>query len=160
MKRRRAKASHFDSIDNPKDSVSFRVFVPGSLPDGMVFLQGQVLRFVESGEVWEARIDFGPQDTREPLISLAARPVFSRPYPVKPVVGYPRKEADQRVLEEEFFVIKPQKVSFTPRPGIMLPTEQGYVLQWIKQDVLYTMFMEHTGWREMPEAVGKALVEG
>lgn len=149
----------FDSIESLKDNVNFRLFILGSLPHKMKFLQGYVLRFAGTGEVWETRLDFGFEGNREPLISLSARPIFARPYPVWPILTYPKKEAGEVILDEEYIVIKPEKVDFTPKRGVMLPTDQGYTLQWIKKDVLYTMFMEYEEWRGNAESVGKSLVE-
>lgn len=155
----RGNALWFDNIESLKDNIDFRIFVPGSLPHRMTFLQGYVLRFAGTGEVWEARLDFGFEDNREPLISLSARPIFARPYPVWPILTYPKKEAGDYILDDEYIVKKPEKVVFTPRRGIMLPTDRGFMMQWIKKDVLYTMFMEYDGWRGKSESVGKSLVE-
>jgi hypothetical protein len=157
--RYRGKVSWFDSIESLLDNIDFNTFVPGSLPDKMAYLQGYVLSFAGSGEVWEARLDFGFEDNREPLISVSARPIFARPYPVWPVLTFPKKEADDVILDEEYVVNNPEKIKFTPEQGVMLPTERGYTLQWIKKDVLYTMFMEYDGWRDIPEKVGESLVE-
>ncbi|MEB2334785.1 MAG: hypothetical protein OZ914_10810 [Anaerolineaceae bacterium] len=151
--------SWFDSIENLRNNIDFRIFVLGSLPHKMTFLHGYVLRFAGSGEVWEARLDFGFENNREPLISLSARPIFARPYPVWPVLTYPKKEPPEIILDDEYIIRKPNKVVFTPEQGIMLPTDQGYTLQWIKRDVLYTIFMEYEGWRDNVESVGKSLVE-
>lgn len=155
----RGEALWFDSIEAIKDSINFRLFIPGSLPHKMIFLQGYVLKFAHSGEVWEARLDFGFEDSREPLISLSARPIFPRPYPVWSVLAIPKKEVGEYILDTEYVIRKPEKVAFTPKRGVMLPTEQGYTLQWIKKGVLYTMFMEYDGWRGNPENVGRSLVE-
>ncbi len=149
----------FDSIESLQDNVNFRLFILGSLPHKMKFLQGYVLRFAGTGEVWETRLDFGFEGSREPLISLSARPIFARPYPVWPILTYPKKEAGEVILDEEYIVTKPEKVAFTPKRGVMLPTDQGYTLQWIMKDVLYTMFMEYEEWRGNAESVGKSLVE-
>ncbi len=149
----------FDSIEKLKTSIDFHLFVPDSLPQEMTFLQGHVVRFTSSGEVWESRLDFGFEDNREPLISLSARPIFARPYPVWPVLTYPKKEAGDFILDDEYVIQKPEKVVYTPKRGIMIPTEQGFTLQWIKRNVLYTMFMEYNGWQDNPEKVGRTLVE-
>jgi hypothetical protein len=155
----RGDTQWFDNIENLKDNIDFHLFVPGSLPHKMTFLQGYIIRFAGSGEVWEARIDFGFEEDREPLVTLSARPIFARPYPVWPVLTYPKKEAGDYILDEEYVVKKPEKVAFTPKRGVMLPTDQGFMMQWIKKDVLYSMFMEYDGWRGKAEAVGKSLVE-
>lgn len=149
----------FDNIEKLKTSIDFRLFVPGSLPHKMTFLQGYVVRFAGSGEVWEARLDFGFEDNQESLISLSARPIFAQPYPVWPVLAYPKKDAGDFILDDEYVVKKPEKVVYTPKRGIMIPTEQGYTLQWIKKNILYTMFMEYDGWHDNPEKVGGSLVE-
>ncbi|MCL4261041.1 MAG: hypothetical protein KJZ52_10485, partial [Anaerolineales bacterium] len=57
--------SWFDSIENLRNNIDFRIFVLGSLPHKMTFLHGYVLRFAGSSEVWEARLDFGFENNRE-----------------------------------------------------------------------------------------------
>lgn len=155
----RGNTQWFDNIENLKDNINFHLFVPGSLPHKMKFLQGYIIRFAGSGEVWEARIDFGFEDNQEPLVSLSARPIFARPYPVWSILTYPQKDEGDYILDKEYVVKKPEKVAFTPKRGVMLPTDQGFMLQWIKKNVLYTMFMEYDGWRGKSETVGKSLVE-
>lgn len=152
-------ASWFDNFESLSENVAFPLFVPSLLPDKMIFLQGYVLRFAGSAEVWEARSDYGFEDEREPLISLSARPIFAQPFPVWPVLTYPTKQMGQVILEEEYRVEMPKKVTFTPRPGIMLPSERGYMLQWIQENTLYTLFMEYEEWRGMIESVCKSLIE-
>lgn len=155
----RGEVSWFNNIESLKDDIDFHLFIPGSLPHKMIFLQGYVIRFAGSGKIWEARLDFGFDDKQEPLVSISARPVFERPYPIWPVLTYPKKDAGEVILDDEYFLNKPEKVAFTPKKGVLLPTDQGYTLQWIKKDVLYTMFMEYEGWRSEAESVGKSLVE-
>lgn len=155
----RAETSYFDSVERLRSNVGFPMFIPDLLPPGAIPLSEYVIRFAGSGEVWEARVDFGLEGSREPLVSLAACPVFSRPYPVWPVTMWPQKEADEMISDEEYVVVKPQKVAFTPRPGIMLPTARGHMLQWIKRDVLYAMVIEYDGRRETAEEIGKSLTE-
>jgi len=125
----------------------------------MVFLQGYVLRFAGTGDVWEARLDFGFEENREPLISVSARPIFHKPYPIWPVLVFPKKEKGEPILDEEYTYKKPEKVTFTPRKGIKLLTENGFTLQWIKKDILYTVFMEYAEWADKAENFGKLLIE-
>lgn len=155
----RGEISWFDSIESLKDNIDFRVFIPGVLPHKMTFLHGYVLRFAGTGNVWEARLDFGYGEDQEPLISLSAYPSFPRPYPIWPTLFYPKKEAGEFIFDEEYFIKKLEKISFTPERGVLSRTDQGYAMYWIKQDVLYTMSVEYDGWYEQPESVGKALIE-
>ncbi|MDP2362724.1 MAG: hypothetical protein Q8M94_03025, partial [Ignavibacteria bacterium] len=137
----------------------FPLFIPNLLPEGMEILQGYILRFAESKEIWEARVDFGFKDDAEPLISTSARPIFSKPYPIWPVVTYPEKDPEEIILDDEFIVKMPEKVGFTPEYGVMIYSDRGYTLQWIGNEILYTLFMEYEKLRNDVESVGNSLVE-
>jgi hypothetical protein len=149
----------FSQAEEVRKDINFPLFLPAQLPEKMAVLQGYVIRFSGSGQIWEARIDFGLVDNQEPVISLSARPVFYRPYPVWPILSYPTKELGETIRDDEFFVVKPEKVTYTPQPGIKLPTAKGFMLQWIKSSILYTLYMEYEGWSGIAELVGNSLIE-
>lgn len=149
----------FGDYKSLRENLDFHLFIPRSLPKKIKFLNGYILRFAGSGQVWEARLDYGYIDTKDVVVSVSARPVFPKPYPVWPTLIFPKKEKDQYILDEEYVIVKPEKVNFTPHKGILSPTENGFMLQWIKKDVLYTMFMEYDGLRDKAEQVGSSLQE-
>ena len=103
--------------------IPFPLYRPTELP----FQQGQVIRFRGGGRVFIVMLDFGRAS--EPEGSLWARPIYPRPYPVWPV----------RHPEQPEIPVPPAKVFFTPAPGVLLPTVDGYMVHWIEQDVLYTL---------------------
>ncbi len=107
--------------------IPFPLYRPTELP----FQQGQVIRFRGGGRVFIVMLDFGRAS--EPEGSLWARPIYPRPYPVWPV----------RHPEQPEIPVPPTKVFFTPAPGVLLPTVDGYMVQWIKQDVLYILVTYH-----------------
>ncbi len=72
---------------------------------------------------------------------------------------WPQKEADEIISDEEYVVVKPEKVAFAPRPGIMLPTARGHMLQWIKKGILYAMTIEYDARREIAENTVKSVTE-
>ena len=103
--------------------IPFPLYRPTELP----FQQGQMIRFRRGGRVFIVMLDFGRAS--EPEGSLWARPIYPRPYPVWPV----------RHPEQPEIPVPPAKVFFTPAPGVLLPTVDGYMVHWIEQDVLYTL---------------------
>lgn len=150
----RGETLRFDDLTQLLNNVSFRTYVPSSLPVDIEFVQGHLLRFAQSGEQFAASIAYGPANGHEPLLSLSARPIFPRPYPIWPVPSTIYDEEGEPVS-----VISPEKVDFTPASGLLLPTEQGHLLQWIKQDILYTLVVEHDQSREAIVEIVKTLVE-
>ena len=149
-------------FDDPMDlinSISFNTYVPSSLPADLKFMQGYLTRFVQSGEEFEARIDFAPTNSRQPLISISARPIFPRPYPIWPVYSADRSKDLTNLGKDNIVVTHAEKVNLAPTPGLMLPTEQGHLLHWIKQDILYTLMVEHDQRREAAEEIVRSLVE-
>lgn len=149
----------FDSIEDLKNNIDFPLYLPKALPDNMNFMQCYVVKFTGSGEIWEARIDFCFENDDEPLASISASPIFSRPYPVWPDIDYPRKSISEQILDEEFYVRKPSKINFTPQKGIIKTTDQGYMIQWIKHDVLYTMSVAYDAEHTTASRIGESLVE-
>lgn len=154
----RGETIGFDSIEELISNVSFRTYVPTLLPADMTFIHGQIIRFVQSRKVFEASMNFGFPDNRQPLVSVSARPVFPRPYPVWPVHSPPVYES-QTWPEQDDIVVSPEKVGFTPAPGLMLPTADGHLLHWIRQNILYTLIVEHDRRRDAVEDIAQSLVE-
>jgi hypothetical protein len=152
----RGETSWFDSMDELASQVSFPVYIPGRLPADVRFLQGYVGRFAKSQKIYESRIDFGLTDGHQALISLSARPIFPRPYPVWRSSSH---REEQLHLEQDSTATFPEKVDFTPAPGLMAPTEQGYVVYWMKQDVLYTLFLDYDSSREVAVDIVMSVIE-
>lgn len=154
----RAETSWFDSVEGLTGNISLPIYVPALLPAGMVFINGCIISFAQSGRVFEARMDFGLPDSHQPLVSVWARPMFPQPYPVWSVDAPPFYESQARPEQDEI-TISPEKVSFTPVQGLMLPTAQGHLLHWIRHDILYTLVVEHDQQRSTVEDIAKTLVE-
>jgi len=103
-------------------------WIPLYQPIGYPFRHGIVIRFQESGQVFCLMLDFG---VGEQQVSLWARPIYPQPFPVWPV----------RRPDQPEDLIKPMKISFTPAPGLLLPTVSGYMVHWIENNVLYTLII-------------------
>lgn len=149
----------FDHIDNLRENLTFPIFIPGLLPDKVTFLQGSILKFSQSGEIWETCIDYGFQDVQEPIIRVSARPIIPRPYPVWSYIAIPQKLEGEFILDEEYIIKYPQKIDFTPQKGLLFESSQGYMLQWIMDDVLYTASMDYVEWRQTASAFGRSLIK-
>jgi hypothetical protein len=91
-----------------------------------------VTRFARSGEVFSVSLNFGDGEG-VPRIRVIAQPMYPSPYPVWPVYAPDRPE-------EPIF---PEKVFFTPKPGLLLPSAQGHLALWIEQNTLYVLIAEH-----------------
>ena len=105
---------------------SLPLYQPGGLP----LQQGWMIHFQQGGPVFSVMLDFGLE---EPEVRLWARPIYPRPYPIWPV----------RHPDQPERLIQPEKISFTPAPGVLLPTADGYMAQWIERSILYTLLTHH-----------------
>jgi hypothetical protein len=137
-----------DSITELKQHISFPVYIPTELPPEMQFASAGITKFVQSGEIWGVYANFTTNDLANGQITTWARPEYPKPFPVWPV-RFPFAHDDP---------IRPEKVSFTPSPGILLPSMLGYSLLWIEHDVLYSLFVENNASREMAATIASSLV--
>ena len=155
----RGETLWFDNFSEWISKVSFTTYILNPIPVDIEFVQGHLIRFAQSGEEFAASIDYGPANGHEPLLSISARPIFPRPYPIWPVVSPIQTEGLTDGVQDEMVMAYAEKVDFTPTPGLMLPTEQGHLLYWIKQDILYTLVVEYDQSREAAMEIVQSLVE-
>lgn len=134
----RGETVRFNDFSEWISKVSFTTYILNPLPKGMEFVQGHLIRFAQSGKEFAASIDYGPVNIHEPLLSISARPIFPRPCPIWPLAAPVRAEDRTDGMQNDT-VVYAEKVDFTPVPGLMFPTEQGHLLYWIKEDILYTL---------------------
>ena len=90
----------------------------------------------KTGGVFAAVVDFQSQNGSsrdwETTVSIWAQPEFPRPFPLWS--SDPVEPGGPAVILE--------KVGFLPSPGVMVATQQGVALHWIKNDVFYTLIAE------------------
>lgn len=149
----RGETLWFDNIESLRDYLSFPIYIPTSLPRNIELMYGYVIRFVQSQEVFAAKVDFGIEGNPQPLISLSAQAIFPHPYPVWPV-GILSENSES---QDEVFI--PEKVDFTPTSGVMFPTLYGHVLHWVSENVLYTLIVEHDRQHEAAVKIAKTLIK-
>jgi len=137
-----------NSIQELKEFLSFPIYTPTTLPLNMRFDTATVIRFAQSGLVFMATVNYNTSDLIQLPISVLAQPIFPRPYPIWPVRLPDTSEGDPVYAE---------KVSFLPSPGVMRLSVPGHVYQWIQQDILYTLVIEHDPSREAAELIAKSL---
>jgi hypothetical protein len=137
----RGETIWFDNIDDTINDLPFPIYIPRNLPNEIAFLKGHIIRFATCREIFEVRIDYGLKEEQIPLISILARPKYPQPYPVWPV--YSSSTDTETGLGQSERIVSPEKVSFAPKPGIMLIADEGYVLHWIRQNILYTLINEY-----------------
>ena len=92
-------------------------------------------------------------------MSITAHPIFPKPFPVWPDIAYPKKDLDEVILDSEFYWKKPEKIDYTPEPGIMKTTDDVLMFQWFSNDIQYTTSVVLKGWIDTPENIAKALVQ-
>jgi hypothetical protein len=127
----------FTELAPLRSLIRFPLYGPSRLPPGMVWQGATVTRFARSGEVFSVSLNFGDGEGVPRLRVIAQpmypSPMYPSPYPVWPVYAPNRPE-------EPIF---PEKVFFTPRPGLLLPSAQGHLALWIEQNTLYVLIAEH-----------------
>lgn len=139
----------FNSIEELINHISFPIYIPATLPSNLRFDSANVIRFAQSGDIFVATINFSAISMGQSRISVRARPVYPRPYPVWPVHSPASKEKS---------IVHPEKVTFLPTPGVMRPSATGHVLNWIQEDVQFTLVAEHNPNREAAVDIAKSLV--
>lgn len=149
----RGETLGFDNFSEWSSKVSLPTYILNPLPVDLEFVQGHLIRFAQSGEEFAASVDYGLAKSHEPLVSISARPIFPRPCPIWPVVAPGQTDGAQDEI------VYAEKVDFTPTPGLLLPTEQGHLLYWIKQDILYALVVEYEQSRTAIVEIVKSLVE-
>ena len=133
----RGETLTFTELAPLRSLIRFPLYGPSRLPPGIVWRGAAVTRFARSGEVFSVSLNFGDGEG-VPRIRLIAQPVYPSPYPVWPVYASERPEEP----------IWPEKVFFTPRPGLLLPSARGHLALWQEAGVLYTLIAEHDPRRE------------
>jgi len=128
----RGETLTFTELAPLRSLIRFPLYGPSRLPPGIAWQSAAVTRFARSGEVFSVSLNFGDGEG-VPRLRLIAQPMYPSPYPVWPVYSPERPE-------EPIF---PEKVFFTPRPGLLLPSAQGHLALWIEQNTLYVLIAEH-----------------
>ncbi len=126
--------------------LNFPLYWPTPPPPGLEFQGAWATVFRKSGAIFSVSLAFG-EPGGEPRVRLVAQPLYPRPYPVWPVYRPERPEEP----------IWPEKVSFTPRPGLLLPSVRGHLALWQEAGVLYTLIAEHDPHREAAIALIRSL---
>src|SRR5690606_18992228 len=147
----RGETVKFTSVDALVDHIDFPIYIPlpSSLPLNVRQLGGSILRFAMSKEIFMATLNYGDQDAGQSLIEVRARPIYPRPYPVRPVHHSTNYEKE---------LLPPKTVNFTPSPGIIQKNALGHEVQWIEQDILYGLIVNYDSSRRAAEDVARSLV--
>lgn len=93
----------FNSIKDFKAFVPLPMFIPRTLPSGLEFINAYVIRFAQSGDIFTATINFGTNNSDQPLVSIWVQPKYPRPYPVWPT-RLPSSHDDIPIYPELDFV--------------------------------------------------------
>ena len=117
--------------------------LPVPMLEGWPLRQTTVIRFQQDGRLFAALLEFGEEET---IVRLWASPVYPQPFPVWPVY----------LPDRPGMPIPPEKVFFTPRPGVLRPTLMGVEVLWIQEGILYTLSIQR-GDREVAAGLIQAL---
>lgn len=137
--------------------IPFTLYAPSNLPGGVEFIGSEVVEFAKTRDIYEVRILYGPhngnQNTNDISIVLSAKYDYPQPFPIWPSRGQaPQADSQSQVL--------PEKVTFTPQPGILLPNAIGHQIHWLQETdkVAYTLLVEHDPSRGAAEQLVRSLV--
>lgn len=147
----------FSELQELAAYVPFPLYVPMELPEGIEFMGGEVVEFANTQDIYEARALYGThntnQSTKDISIVVSAKYEYPQPFPVWPSRGQAPQPDDQGQ-------ILPEKVSFTPSPGVLLPNAIGHQIHWLQEgdNVAYTLLAEHDPSRGAAEQLARSLV--
>lgn len=145
-------------VDELENLIRFPLYLPNFLPEEGRFLFGQITRFTKSEKVWEVRLDYGIREDERSILSISARTLFPKPFPIWPAI-LPVQDTDIMGSQEGFEIRQPAKVGFTPIPGLMTTYDDGFLLQWIIDEILYSIFVENPEWFGKAEYICSILVK-
>jgi len=129
----------------------FPLYALETIPVGVEFAGIYVEKNKFSQKARASFINYTSQEKANLVtISLIALADYHKPYPIRPVHKF--KES-----YEEIEFIYPEKVEFTPIPGLMIPSTEGYLVHWIENDILYILISEHSTSREATVEVTQSL---
>jgi len=81
----RGETLWFENLEELINHIPFRFYIPGSLPEDLVFIHGHIIHFKKCKGIFEARANFSYSHSQQPIVSISAMPQFPRPYPVHAV---------------------------------------------------------------------------
>ncbi len=142
----RGETLTFPNLEPLRPLLRFPLYGLSRLPPGIEGPSAALTRFRHSGQVFSVSLNWGDREG-VPRIRLIAQPIYPSPYPVWPVYWPERPE-------EPIF---PEKVFFTPKPGLLLPSARGHLVLWQEAGVLYTLIAEHDPHREAAIALVRSL---
>lgn len=129
---------HFDDLDDLANFLPFPFYVPTILPDGIQFMGCDVVRYAVSKEIYQVFVYYGSYrsdyESLQTQIAVWAERKYCRPYPLGP---------GQAVLNLNRVPVPPEKIAFTPSPGVLIPAGSGHKMHWIQNDTAYTLVVEH-----------------
>ena len=136
-----------DSIETLIQQLDFSMYVPKRLPLGATIVETTVFRFVESKQVYRGMVTYGVEGAGMPSVAIWGQPMHHQPFPVWPVFS-----------SEKGDFVSPEKVAFTPSPGVMLPSAEGFLMLWQANSVLYWLFVENGASRAQAIEIAKSLL--
>lgn len=139
------------SVSEALTFVSFPLYALRTLPPGISFAGTYLEKYKSSQQPQACAINYlSKQRSDLVAISITALAEYPKPYPIRPVHKLKNSY-------EEIEFIYPEKVSFLPTPGLVIPSAEGHLLLWIQDDVLYSLISEHVASREAAVNLAKAL---
>lgn len=107
----------------------------------------------EAGEMISAFVRYFLYESNSATtVAILANRDFSKPFPVFPTHEWNYDESKDPILK------LPEKVSYTPAPGLVIPSVYGFTTKWIANDTLYSVVVEgQAPNRDLAETVVKSL---
>ncbi len=138
------------SLDELGALVPFPVYVLGEAHNGSQFIEGNVVISKKTQEIQYVDVVYGllmdTENKWELKANVKARREYLRPFPVWP----------SRIIGEDSTTM-PEKINFTPGPGIMLSNAVGHQLHWIQRGIAYSLLIEESLDRSALEQLARSL---
>jgi len=130
-----AISQFFETPEDLARGVSFRVYLPKRMPDGV--RHGKAYSLSNSnGSLYEVSLPFESYNSETQLWEAVASFWIQLHYP-KPLPLW-----SEEPVETDTLGVRYDKVDFLPSPGLQLTTQEGFVYYWIENDIFYTLILE------------------
>lgn len=135
------KVTAFDSVE---EAIEYSQIPFYALPANIYpHYQLENILVSEVGDVSELFIDYAITESKGTEHEVRPVSIFATRDYDNPVVVIPTHSLDETTSEGDPITVLPEKVDFTPTPGLITPSYGGYLVQWVENSVHYKLQVEN-----------------